>query len=105
MNASPPRCQPIAEPVRLSDRERKALEALADAGGPEGGYLGFAGVASRSGLDPKVVRRTVRALARKGLAAYGKGLWNDDGEPAGSGYCATDRGLEIAQLPADRAQP
>lgn len=109
MTASPQSIQPMdtaaRQDVRLSERERKALEALADAGGSEDcGYLGFKAIAQRSGLDPLHVRRTVRALARKGLAKYGKGLWTDDGELAGAGYCATERGLEIGQLPADRVQ-
>jgi len=81
--------------VKLSERERKALEALTDAGGSDDyGYLSFKGIASRSGLEPRVVRRTVRALARKGLAEYGKGLWTDDGELAGAGYCATKAGIK-----------
>lgn len=97
--------QPGGE-VRLSERERKALETLADAGGCEDfGYLSFKTIAGRSGLDLKVVRRTVRALARKGLAKYERGLWTEDGELAGSGYAATEAGLQLGQLAADRSQP
>lgn len=79
--------------MSVSDRELLALKALASAADYDGFcYLSFAGVAQRSGLDPKHVRRTVRALARKGLAEYGKGLWTDGGEPAGSGYAITKLG-------------
>lgn len=79
----------------------KALKALAEAytDCEEFGYLSFKGIARRSGLDPKFVRRTVRSLARKGFAEYGRGLWNDDGEMAGSGYCCTKAGC--AALPSD----
>ena len=91
--------------IKISEREKRALEVLADAGGPDGfGFLSFATVARRSGLDPKVIRRTVRALARKGLAEFGSGLCTEDGEFAGSGYCASQLGLEMGQLPADRIE-
>lgn len=79
--------------TQLSKRELMALRAFA---GVENGYcLSFSGVAGRSELDPKHVRRTVRALARKGLAQYEKGLWSEDGEVAGSGYGLTKQGREI----------
>jgi hypothetical protein len=80
--------------MKVSEREYKILETLADAGGnDEFGYLSFAGIASRSGLDRKIIRRSVRALARKGLAEYGRGLWTEEGTLAGSGYCATRAGI------------
>ena len=91
--------------IKVSDREKRALEVLADAGGADGfGFLSFATIARRSGLEPKVVRRTVRALARKGLAEFGSGLCTEDGYFAGSGYCASQLGLEMGQLPADRIE-
>jgi hypothetical protein len=83
----------------MSPDEMKALTALAQAYSDyeDFCYLSFKGVATRSGLDPKIIRRTVRSLARKGFAEYGRGLWNDDGRMAGSGYCCTKAGL--AALP------
>lgn len=33
-----------------------------------------------------------RSLARKGFAEYARGLWTDDGTPAGSGYACTQSG-------------
>lgn len=39
------------------------------------------------------VRRACRSLARKGLAEYHKGLWTEDGEPAGAGYCISKVGI------------
>jgi hypothetical protein len=77
--------------VRLSERETKALAALCEVEG-DFAFMSFASIARRSGLHSGDVRRTVRALARKGMAQFGKGLWCDDGRPAGSGYCATESG-------------
>ena len=81
----------------VSDRELKALRALVDVFGYDGDHLSFKLIAQRSGLDPLHVRRSVRALARKGFALYGKGLWSDEG-PRGSGYCATHDGACLVQF-------
>jgi hypothetical protein len=82
-----------SRPIKLSQRELCILETLDDAGGPDNyGYLSFRAIASCANLDPKVIRRAVRSLARKGFAQYGKGLWTDDGELAGAGYCCTEAG-------------
>jgi len=72
----------------VNEAESQILNCLIDAG-DDFGYLSFADISSRTGLERKIVRRACRALARKGLAAYGRGLFNDDGEVAGSGYTAT----------------
>jgi len=82
---------------KVSEREMMALNALA--GIDEDHYLNFKSIARRSKLDLKYVRRSVRALARKGLAEYGKGLWTEDGEPAGSGYRCTVAGRAAAANP------
>jgi hypothetical protein len=87
---------------KLSERETLALNALAGCYNDDGNYLPFATIAARSGLDPKHVRRTVRSLARKGYAAYGRGLWRwDDGGPAGAGYCCTAAGYAAAPNPKE----
>jgi hypothetical protein len=89
---------------KLSERERAVLEVLVDAGGPDDfGFLSFAGIARRGKIDPLSVRRSVRSLARKGLAQFEKGLWSDAGEPRGSGYCATREAIAALQ-PKDRAK-
>lgn len=86
----------------LSDRETLALNALAGCYMDEGNFLPFASIAERSGLELKHVRRTVRALARKGFAAYGRGLWGwSDGRPAGAGYCCTAAGYAAAPQPKE----
>jgi hypothetical protein len=85
----------------------KALKALAEAYSDyeEYCYLGFKGIAARSGLEQRLVRRTVRSLARKGFAEYGKGLWTDDGALAGSGYRCTKAGYAAIQPPAEGKTP
>lgn len=82
--------------LHVSAREKQALMALFDNYSDDFGYLGFKTIAACSGLDIRHVRRSVRALARKGLAEYGRGLWTEDGEPAGSGYCCTRAGADYA---------
>ncbi|HEX8607202.1 MAG TPA: hypothetical protein VF679_01035 [Pedobacter sp.] len=49
----------------------------------------FRYIAQNTGLEVKLVRRVCRALARKGLMAYVRGLFDNDGMVAGSGYSAT----------------
>ncbi|MEH2517528.1 DNA-binding Lrp family transcriptional regulator [Bradyrhizobium sp. AZCC 1610] len=80
----------------VSERELKALRALAQVFEYDGNHLSFRGIAQRSGLDLRHVRRSVRALARKGFALYGKGLWDEEG-PRGAGYRATHDGMCLLQ--------
>ena len=61
-------------------------------------YVPFKPLQDATGYDRKAVRRSVRALARKGLAEYSRGLWTEDGEPAGAGYCLTDEGIAAARI-------
>lgn len=82
--------------MSLNESEHKILKALAAAEEYEGfGYYGFQSLILETGLERKQVRRACRSLARKGLAQYGRGLWTEDGEVAGSGYCATKAGAEL----------
>jgi hypothetical protein len=77
-------------------REERILKAMSDTG-EDFGYRGFVSIAKRAGIaDVKQVRRDVRRLARKGLMSFGKGLWTEDGDPAGSGYCITPAGRALA---------
>jgi hypothetical protein len=83
--------------MNLNPNEAKVLVELADDYRCDFGYRGFAYLTRETGLDRKVVRRACRSLARKGLAQYGRGLWSENGEPAGSGYAATKFGVERAK--------
>lgn len=86
----------------LSDNERKLLLAMHENHdseydefcGPNGAgvcfsFKGLANICPQ--LPAHLIRRTVRALARKGLVAYEKGLWCDD-RPAGAGYGIIEAG-------------
>ena len=78
----------------MTEDQRKCLEALGDQTAPNAEMcMPFAPLMQHTGLDRKTVRRNVRALARKGLAEYFRGLWTEGGEPAGAGYCITTAGL------------
>ena len=77
----------------MTDNEKLALQGLSGTSEQEC-YRSFKRIAE-GGLALHLVRRTVRALARKGLAVYEKGLWTDDGTPAGAGYALTKAGEEM----------
>ena len=70
---------------------RKVLEALTADG--EEYFYNFASLTFHTQMDRKEVRRITRHLARKGWTEFGRGLWNEDGEPCGSGYRITKAGL------------
>jgi hypothetical protein len=58
--------------------------------------LTFAGVADLCAVkDRAVIRRSCRYLARRELAEYHRGLWTEDGDLAGAGYCITSKGQAV----------
>ena len=73
----------------------KVLEALAPFEYEDFLYYNFASLMGDTGFDRAKVRRIVRCLARKGLAKYARGLWTEEGEPAGSGYAITEAGRKL----------
>ncbi len=82
---------------KLTSEQRKvlrALESYADGYCGDFGYVGFGPLARRTKMPRKTVRRVVRALARKNLAHFARGLFTEDGTVAGSGYCCTRAGAE-----------
>ena len=83
---------------KLNEDMRLVLESLALNSGSDWNCKGFASIASdieSKKLDRKRIRFCCRALTRKGLAEFHRGLWTEDGEPAGSGYCCTEAGREL----------
>lgn len=72
---------------KLNPFERAVLEVMMEYG--EDHCLPFAPIMQVTGFDRKTVRRACRSLKRKGLAEFHVALWDDHGEPAGAGYCAT----------------
>lgn len=81
---------------------KKCLAALNELTSPNGEMcVPFRPLCDRTELDRRTVRRNVRALARKGLAEYFRGLWNEEGDaPAGAGYCITKAGRVLADKDA-----
>jgi hypothetical protein len=80
--------------VRLNPAQRACLSHLADRTLPNGEMcVPFAPISRDTGLPRDEVRRSVRALARKGLAEFHSGLSTEDGNLAGSGYCITPAGI------------
>lgn len=75
----------------LTANQAKAMKAWEDTC-EDFDVLSFDTISRRSGLPRYLVRRTVRAMARKGFTRFCFGCWTDDGTPAGSGYGLTDKG-------------
>jgi len=79
----------------IESRER-CLEALNALTSPNGEFCSpFKPIQNHTGYDRRTVKRNVRALARKGLAEYFRGLTTEDGDFAGAGYCITKMGQAV----------
>jgi DNA-binding MarR family transcriptional regulator len=73
------------------------LEVLAEIYDHESNCYFFRHIAAETGLEITQVRKACRSLARKGLAEYLRGLFDEDGMVAGSGYCCTKAGAELIE--------
>lgn len=80
--------------IRLTPKQERCMIVLGDVPDTDFGYLSFRAIMFETGLSRSDVRRSVRALARKGMAKFSNGLFTEDGEMAGSGYCATEIGYK-----------
>lgn len=80
---------------RVNENERKVLEYLAESWSDEVNCYFFKGIAEQTKLEIKQVRRACRSLKKKGYAEFVRGLFDDDGMVAGSGYCATRKGAAL----------
>ena len=83
----------------MTDAHYAVLAALHLADYEGGGFASFAYLCKTTGFPRNVVRRICRHLARKGLALYERGLWNDEGLPAGAGYGITVEGCRALRAP------
>ena len=82
--------------LNLNENETKVLTYLREESMPDGEYcLPFDWISDGTTLDRKAVRRACRSLARKGLAGFYRGLMDDDGKVAGSGYSITFAGEDF----------
>jgi hypothetical protein len=86
----------MAETIRLTENHRRAIVGLDLAAPCHDWFVPFKSIASNGNLAPWLVRKSVRHIARKGLAEYASGLMNDDGELRGAGYRLTNAGWLIA---------
>lgn len=88
--------------IKISEREEKILRFFAEwAGDHEEGSCTYTRVVEKqTGIEK--ARRYIRSLVRKGLLEYHRGLFDDDGMVAGSGYCISTAG-EVWVDPCDIA--
>ena len=77
---------------KINENEKKVLTVLASAYGSDLNCFCFETIINESGLDLKQVRRACRSLKKKGLAEFYRGLFDEDGMAAGSGYCCSEDG-------------
>jgi DNA-binding MarR family transcriptional regulator len=77
---------------RVSDIEKKCLETLA--GEPDIVYT-MKSIVDETKLTLAQVRRSVRSLAKKGLAELSRAYDEENGTFCGSGYSATEAGVAL----------
>lgn len=94
--------KPVVVNRNVSDREKKVLTMLAEHYDAwEGRCVYTRTIAKETELTIEQARRSVKALVRKGLAEYHRGLFDDDGMVAGSGYCASKEGALLVNACKD----
>jgi hypothetical protein len=86
--------------LKLTKMERVALKAW-EGTSEDFDFLPFSTVEIRTGLARRTVKLIVRRLSRKGVTRFGKGLFDDDGCVAGSGYGLTDLGRKLLNAEAE----
>lgn len=83
--------------MKLNENEKKVLICLQSIWQDEANCMYFRGISEDTKLEIKQVRRACRSLLKKGLTEYIRGLFDEDGMVAGSGYCCTDAGNKVVQ--------
>lgn len=81
----------VSDHVTLSALEAKAITAWADC--DDGDGFGFRAAQKRSEVPAHLIRRVVRALARKGMLVYVSALYSDEGQIS-AGYALTKNGCD-----------
>lgn len=84
--------------IKLSEIEADILEALSR---NEELCYNYAWLAGELGVDRKYLEPAIKNLKTLGLIEFWRGLMNEDGEVAGSGWCRSRAGNEYL---AERAQ-
>lgn len=84
----------------LTEDERIVLEVLGPMGGDfmdEWRALKFADIDGQLKIGRERVRSACRSLAGKGLAAFERQTWTEEGELYGAGYRATAAGRRVVE--------
>lgn len=82
----------------ITEVEKKVLEVLFGSTRLHGEYcIGFDWIEGDTNLSRKEVKKAVHSLKEKGLAEFYRGLMDDDNQVAGSGYCISKKGVELAE--------
>lgn len=89
--------------MKISENQRKCLLVMAEIFNHDSDCYYMRHIAKETGLPQDKVRIYVRALARKGLAEYVRGLFNsyEEWKVAGSGYRATRAGYDLVKNDPD----
>lgn len=86
----------------LTNSEAKVLECLRDRRHDDcGNCLPSGFIASLTDLSLLQARRAVKSLQRRGYAELIRGIFNDEGQICGSGYCCTREGAEAFAVAFD----
>lgn len=83
----------VPEYSKLSVRQRAILDYLFSI--PEGWSMPFERIGKETFMSRDTARLVTRALAKMGITQHIRGLMNEDGEVAGSGYMLTDLGRAV----------
>lgn len=76
----------------MTENDKKVLRVLIGEGEADFCFRNFDTIARDSGLSRVEVRNACRSLKVRGLATFGRPLFDEDGKFSGSGYAATDAG-------------
>ena len=89
---APPPATTLADALVML--RRAILEALDGVFEP-GWCLSLYGLKARTDLPRETLRGIIADMRAEGLVSYHKGLWSDDGMPAGAGYAITEAGRAV----------
>lgn len=78
---------------QLTDLERRVLDAFGEHTQKDGELcIGFKALSKHTNLDTKTLTTVCRKLRALELVEFYRGLFTEDGEVAGSGYCISPKG-------------
>ncbi len=80
--------------LAIEDAVLAALDHLTDMHGPL--YFGLSQISDIARVPLEYTRIALRSLRDQGATNYGRGLFDKDGNPRGSGYAITDEGRSRA---------